>query len=415
MRVLIVAIGSRGDVAPYTGLAKRLRADGYDVRIATHPPYEQFVRGVGATFLPLPMDPRAELDPETAHKIAGNSPMALRALAKVLEPWVPALVDAIDDAADDADVLLLSSMGWVGKYAADARRLPSAGVYLQPAEPTSEFGPVTSGRRTLARAGNRLMSGRIQRHTVSPWIDAANGLRDKHGMSKISVRQHLQGLRRERWPVFHGFSPSILPRPTDWRPGLEVAGYWWPTVPPGSTTPPELVDFLEAGPPPVFIGFGDSTPRDPEELTAIAVGALRQSGQRGVLQAGWAGMAAATDDVVTVGDVPHEWLFPQMSAVVHHGGTGTSGAGIRAGRPVVTVPVSVDQQFWGWRMHRLGLGPEPVPAADLDADRLSGAITAAVSVRGHARQAATYQRLVSSEDGAGVVSRWLAGQQRSAI
>jgi UDP:flavonoid glycosyltransferase YjiC (YdhE family) len=164
------------------------------------------------------------------------------------------------------------------------------------------------------------------------------------------------------------------------------------------------VDFLAAGLPPVYIGFGSMTARDPRELTNIAVEALRAAGQRGVLLSGWAGLGTDSevpDHVCVVTDVPHAWLFPRVAAVVHHGGAGTTAAGLRAGVPTIVTPVGGDQPFWGARVARLGAGPPPIPPRELTAARLAAAIRTATADVGMRRRAAALGERIRAEDGVG--------------
>jgi UDP:flavonoid glycosyltransferase YjiC (YdhE family) len=129
-----------------------------------------------------------------------------------------------------------------------------------------------------------------------------------------------------------------MPLPADWPPAVEVSGYWWPARPEGWQPPRDLVDFLAAGPPPVFIGFGSMAPDQGERLSRVIEDAVTRAGVRAVVQAGWAGLTGAGDRILAVGDLSHDWVFPQVAAVVHHAGAGTTGAALRAGVPAVPVP-----------------------------------------------------------------------------
>ena len=206
----------------------------------------------------------------------------------------------------------------------------------------------------------------------------------------------------EEWPILHGFSNHVVPRPRDWRPGLEVVGYWWPAMPTGWTPPEDLVRFLDAGPPPVFVGFGSANPGDAEGLGRTVAEALRRAGMRGVFQAGWAGLSAGDsgDDMLSVGDVPHEWLFPRMAAVVHAAGAGTTAAGLRAGVPAVPVPVAGDGPFWSHRLALLGVSPGPVSYKKmLTVERLAEAVREAVANPDYARRATEVAAVLAAEDG----------------
>ncbi|WP_219415163.1 glycosyltransferase [Pseudonocardia nigra] len=178
-------------------------------------------------------------------------------------------------------------------------------------------------------------------------------------------------------PVHHGISAAVLPRPRDWRPELHLDEFWWPLRPRHWEPPPELVEFLAAGPPPMVVGFG-SVRTAPDVVDAVIAPAARKAGLRLVVQAGSGGTRLG-DDVLAIGDVPHDWLFPQAAVVVHHAGAGTTAAGLRAaGVPAVAVPVHSDQAFWAARIAALGAGPAAIPFTRLTSDRLAAAVSAAV-------------------------------------
>jgi sterol 3beta-glucosyltransferase len=220
-------------------------------------------------------------------------------------------------------------------------------------------------------------------------------------------------MHRENWPVLYGFSPAVVPHPRDWPPGRVVTGYWWPHVAPDWAPPAELAAFLEAGPPPVFVGFGSMTPDRPD-LGRVVTDAVRAAGVRAVVQAGWADLTGGGDDVLAVGEVPHGWLFPRTAAAVHHAGAGTTAAVLRAGVPGVGLPVAVDQPFWADRAARLGTGPPPVPLARVDAAGLAASITAATTVSAYRRRAERVAARIRAEDGPGAavaaVERLVSGR-----
>jgi sterol 3beta-glucosyltransferase len=140
-----------------------------------------------------------------------------------------------------------------------------------------------------------------------------------------------------------------------------------------------------------------------EQLGPVIMQAVRAAGVRAVVQTGWAELSVAGDDVLQIGDVPHEWLFPRVAAAVHHAGAGTTAAGLRAGLPTVTVPFTADQPFWADRTHRLRAGPAPIPVADLTPERLAAAIRAALDEPQYRHRATELARQINGEDGAGAV------------
>jgi len=222
--------------------------------------------------------------------------------------------------------------------------------------------------------------------------------------------------RRQGLPVLCGFSSHVVPRPADWGPNVHVTGYWV-DPPPASWAPPEeLAAFLEAGPPPVYVGFGSWEPGDASEVHRLAVAALRHAGMRGVL----GGRAAEGDDpgrygpdMFVVGQVSHEWLFPHCAAVVHQGGAGTTATGLRAGVTNVVIPLLVDQPFWAARVAALGAGPAPVPVKGLRPEVLGEAVRVAVTDPRMRTAAAELGRKLRAERGVeqacDVIEDWLHG------
>jgi sterol 3beta-glucosyltransferase len=141
--------------------------------------------------------------------------------------------------------------------------------------------------------------------------------------------------------------------------------------------------------------------KDATRVTTLVVEVLQQAGQRGVLATGYGGLAAQNlpDTVYALDAAPHDWLFPQMAAVVHHGGAGTTAAGLRAGTPNVICPFFGDQPFWGGRVAALGVGPQPIPQRRLTPERLAQAIRTAVSDAALRRRAAALGATLRQEDG----------------
>ncbi|WP_399089745.1 glycosyltransferase [Streptomyces sp. BBFR2] len=435
MKILLTAAGSYGDVAPYTGIGAALVAAGHDVAIATHDGFAPLVRAAGTEFRRLPADPGR----------AGGSGRGGRALMRAAAAFAGELGAGMADAvAPDTELLLLSATtAPLGRHLREAYGIPALDVPLHPTAPTREFAPVVAGGRHLGGWGNRL-AGRLAPRVVDRlYADAARALRARLGLPPAApgtVRRRAEALRPR---VLHGFSEALLPRPADWRPGLDVVGNWWPWHAPDAQLPQVIREFLDDGPPPVFVGFGSMAAGEGERLGDLAVRALRRAGLRGILQSGTAGLTApvtgirhepavlpprpartagpdtpagtgsrsaapddsrtgapspegaavprtgthattgplahASSDVLTIGEVPHALLFPRTAAVVHHAGAGTSAAALRAGVPSVPVPVTADQPFWARRLAALGAATPPIPFAGLAADDAAGQLAAALT------------------------------------
>lgn len=398
MRILITTAGSRGDVAPYTGLGVALRDAGHEVALAATQSFAPLAEEAGLEFRPLPADPRSHGD------VLGKREL-LRAAAAFLTDLGEGFAGAV---TEGTDLLLLSTttapLGW---HVAEATGIPSMGVYLQPTAPTGDFAPTVAGARSLGRFGNRA-AGRFTLHMADRVFEPAVArLRERMELPPLTAARMRRRQEEAARPVLHGFSTALVPRPSDWADHLTVTGCWWPYVDAAHRLPAELEDFLAAGPPPVLIGFGSMAAGEGERLGAIAVRALRRAGLRGILQSGIAELVAAGvsagDDVLVIGDVPHALLFPRLAAVVHHAGAGTAAAAVRAGVPSVTVPVAADQPFWAGRLAAIGAGTAPIPFPSLTAERLADALTAAVREPSYARAAAAAARHTAAEDGAGGV------------
>ncbi|MEU6928451.1 glycosyltransferase [Streptomyces sp. NPDC046374] len=391
MRIAIITAGSRGDVAPFTGLGRRLKDAGHEVTVVAHASFEGLVGGCGLGFRAMPGDPE-QLIRNWSRAASRDEVQALtRAYADGLADGVAGAV-----AGGDTDLLLTAfgpaALAWA---AGEAYGIPVVGTYLTPSFATTRF-PLPNARNTGdGGPQDNLAAGQdVLRRAEGVFAGSVRRLRARLGLPEKAPA--IGGLR----PVFHGYSPLVLPRPDDWPSGVEVSGYWWPARPDGWRPPADLADFLASGPPPVFLGFGSMLPGEGERLGGLVAEAVRKAGVRAVVQAGWAGLSGFGPDVLPLGDVPHDWLFPRTAAVVHHAGAGTTGAALRAGVPAVPVPVMADQPFWANRLHELGVAPRPVPFGELTAARLAEAITAAVSEPSHRRRAAELARGIAAEDGA---------------
>ncbi|MFF7458330.1 glycosyltransferase [Kitasatospora sp. NPDC008115] len=398
MRILIVTAGSRGDVAPFTGLGRRLLEAGHQVTVAAHPPFAALIGGCGLGHRPVPGDPQELVRARTA------SPEQAREASRA---YVEGLADGVARAVADGTDLVLTAFGPApfSRAAGEAFGVPVVGTYLAPAFATRHFALPGAPETGPPGPEDNLAAGRgVLSRADGFFADAVNRLRGGLGLPVGAPSPSPADIR----PVFHGFSPLVVPRPADWPAGVEVTGYWWPARPEGWRPAAELADFLRAGPPPVFIGFGSMAPGQGERLGELVTGAVRRAGVRAIVQAGWAGLGGHGPDVLTVGELPHDWLLPRTAAVVHHAGAGTTAAGLRAGVPAVPVPVMADQPFWASRLHELGVASRPLPFQDLTAENLGDAITACLSEPAHRRRAADLAHRLATEDGAAPVLAHLA-------
>jgi UDP:flavonoid glycosyltransferase YjiC (YdhE family) len=404
MRIAILAVGSRGDVQPVIALGRGLGDAGHSVTIATHREFEGVVGASGLAYEVLGGNPRTLLQSEDglAWLEAGANPVrGTRRLLALARPLLRSLMRDTVAACRGAEAIVFGPLSATGYHVGEAMGVPTVLALLVPAWRTGAFPEPGAPPWNLGPVYNRI-THRIGEQTIwQPFRQAINDWRERElGIPRLPALGPASTRRWQTMPVLAGFSPSLVTRPQDWRRNVAVTGYWFPPQDEGWSPPSGLADFLDRGPPPAYVGFGSMPDRRPAELAADAVQALRRAGARGIIGAGWAKLAMAEgDDVCAVDDVPHGWLFPRTAAVVHHGGSGTTHSGLRAGRPTVVVPFFTDQPFWGRRVHAAGVGPPPIARKRLNVDRLAGAIRQAVADAGLRERARRMGTAITREEG----------------
>lgn len=403
VRLLIVTVGSWGDVAPCIGLGVRLRAAGHSVALATHSRFVDAVRVQGLEFRPLSADPEVLFESVDGQRLvrAANGPARVVRTLRLGRAFLSRLGSGMLAAAQEGtDVVLASALAdpLCGPIC-EALSLPRLGIYLQPVLPTGAFPPpVLGGRRSLGQRGNMLAATVLRSVTSRAFAPAVADLRRQLGLPGRPAGAAGRAPRSRT--ICHGFSPAVVPPPRDWPGRAHVCGYWWPVHPAGWRPDDRLTAFLQAGPAPVFVGLGSFVAADTERLGALITRALRKAGLRGIVQSGWTDLHVDAEDVLTVSDVPHAWLFPRMAAVVHHGGAGTTAAGLRAGVPAVPVPGQLDAYFWAARLTALGSAPTHIPYRHVTATRLADALRHAVGDPAYRIRSRRIAERLSGEDGA---------------
>ncbi len=407
MRIAVLAFDTRGGVQPYVALSLGLRAVGHDVTMITTAGFADLVTGHGVQHV------ATTGDTEAAVRAAGgaaelNSRDRNRLMREQLHATLGQTSVEILAAAADADLLLGGVGGSVtGRPVAEKLGVPWVDAHLQPlGPPTAAFPGALFPQVPLWMGGvGRRGSHVITNTALSSMFRGAQ----RQVRTRLDLPRHPETPRKDL-PTLYGFSAQVVPQPLDWGPHRKITGYWTLAADPGWVPPPDLVDFIATGPPPVCIGFGSMSSRDPEALTDLVLEAVHLAGVRAVLLSGWGGLAERGGaEVFVAGDVPHDWLYPQLAAVVHHGGAGTTGAALRSGVPAIVVPFAVDQPFWGSRVAALGVGPRSLPRRQLTAQKLGHALRAAVADDPMHRRATDLGLRLQAEDGVGTAVQHLAG------
>lgn len=408
-RVAMIGSGSRGDLQAFVALGKGLAAAGHDVTIATHRSFESLIRENGLAFHQLSGDSEQFIKGAAgiALRDKWRDPVSpIRFANRFLGPFMDRFLAETLAVCRDADAVLYWPFLRIGPSITEKLQVPSFAVahypmpYLSTGNfPNAFFNPWPRLERAFfynrfTYAAARPFFWRLVREQLNRW-------RESLGLKPLTPREEAR--RVHGTPHILGFSTSVLPRPKDWPRDTHATGYWFLDTDPSEARPPGLDSFLAAGPPPVCIGFGSMTGRKPAELTELALEALRRANVRGVLLTGWGALRGATlpESVFAVDAVSHDWLYPRMAAVVHHGGSGTTAAAVRAGVPQIITPFGFDQALWGRRIEHLGIGPAPVAHTELSAERLTAAIVEATGSESIRRRALELGECVRSEDGIG--------------
>jgi sterol 3beta-glucosyltransferase len=402
MRIALLCNDTRGGVQPYVALGLGLRRAGHDVRAVAPSDLASLFSAVGIPVTPLSGSIENVLRRSggvAEHGLLATMRFAAQELPARLRDWTRATLQACE-----GDDVLTGGVGGmvIGLSVAEKLGKPFVQTHLQPiAAPTGAYpGVLTPGLPNWVGPWGRRLS-----HHVSQAIIWA-----PFKPSMATARRQVLGLAGRQSasaasPVLYCFSPHVVPLPQTITeaggPQHHVTGYW--VLPPaqGQSPPPALQAFLDRPGPVVSVGFGSMASKDPRALTHLVRQAARDAGVRVVLLSGWGGLGAADDDAdcYCADAVAHDWLFARMSAVVHHGGAGTTGAALMAGVPSLVVPFTMDQPFWARRVHALGAGPAPIPRRHLSQQNLAAALTHLIGDQAMRQRTAALGELIRAEDG----------------
>jgi len=405
MQLSIVAVGSRGDVQPYLALGLGLKQAGYQVQFCADRLFSDLVIASGLPFAPITAAP-ADMMQQNLSRLGG--PLKLLAWLKThFKPMARGFFSDLDRVTRHTDAILYSTLAFAGYHVAEKHRIPRLAVYNVPITPTRGFQnpsfPAAPAWLPFKKSYNWWsfrLANQLFMYLIRPVVNECR--REILGLRALpaSFYWHLDVSHQ---PIVYGFSPNLLPRPDDWGDWLRVAGHFFIERSPAWQPPDDLLRFMERGKPPIYVGFGSMVDEQIERATRIVLGALKRTGQRGILLGGWGGLGEGSlpETILRIDSVPHEWLFPRVSAVVHHGGAGTTATGLRYSKPTVVVPFFADQPFWGERVHRLGAGPKPIPFAKLNIEKLAHAIDLAVNEPSFSHNAEILGEKLQDEGGVG--------------
>jgi sterol 3beta-glucosyltransferase len=382
--ISIVSAGSRGDVQPYIALGVGLQKAGHKVRFLAPTDYRKLVLENQLEFEDLGGSMQSIAQGLEGQLEQGNMLKIMFEMRGAAAPLIGQATEICVEASDGSDIILagLGALS-IAVTTSETLDIPYVPAFLYPLTPTSEFASVLSPIRSKRMPGwaNRATFYFAQQMMWQALRSADNNARQERlGIKRSAFWGPFSCFQDSKLPVLYGYSKHVIPVPSDWDDSNIVTGFWF--LEPSEEWQPSwsLRKFLDSGEPPVYIGFGSMVNQDPKETTRMVIAALERSGQRGIVGSGWGGIQDEDlpDFVHVVGSVPHSWLFPRMTAVVHHGGVGTTAAGLRVGVPSIITPFFGDQPYWGHRIFELGVGPKPIPKKQLDSEKLGRAISIAV-------------------------------------
>jgi sterol 3beta-glucosyltransferase len=401
-RIAILSLDTRGGIQPYIALALGLQRAGHHVQMLAPESFVGMIESRGLWVSPLTGDIEAAV--RGSGGAAEQGPLASiqyarRESARHVAIWMREALSA----CDGVDLITGGIGGMiVGESVAEKLGVPFVQTHLQPVcAPTDAYpGVLFPGVPNMFGAiGRRLSHAASEFALWTPFARAVSvARRDVLGLP--ATRRTRDGAL----PVLYGYSRHVVPRPAEWSASRLVTGYWSLPADERWLPPVPLAQFIQSGPAPVCIGFGSMSSQNAEQLTQLVTSAVRKAGVRAVLLSGWGGLSNISEpDIFVADEVPHSWLFPQMTAVVHHGGAGTTGAACTAGVPSVVVPFTMDQPFWGSRIAVIGVGPTPIPRKKLRVDNLADGIRSAVTCSAMRARAAALGSAIRAEDGVGAV------------
>jgi sterol 3beta-glucosyltransferase len=380
MKITILTYGSRGDVQPFLALAIGLQKRGHEVTLAAPHRFAGFVAQYNIPFAPLAGDPE---EISKAFNDAGHN--AIKMIRAISDYVNSIALDVSRDAfaaCDDADLIVHSFLFTTGGHSlARMRGIPDVSIQTFPIfAPTREYPPAAlSSLPTgwLSYFGHWLNAQIF-------WFGGNSGYHRKRKQHPDIFSFDLfwpfdEKPPRRATPLLFAVSPAVLQPAREWANRVDVTGYFFLDAPDAYIPPAELMSFLESAHPPICVTFGSMIHRDADRIAETVLESIRQAGQRAIVLTGWDGWKGRvfSGDILFLESAPHDWLLPRCKMFIHHGGAGTTAAGLRAGIPNIVIPFGGDQLFWGKRVHAIGAGPRPMRVRELTASRLTSAMTEA--------------------------------------
>ncbi len=408
MNITLMAFGSRGDIQPFLALAVALKERGHAVTLAAPTDFESLIKAHAVPYAPILFNAQEFVQRSTSNNERKRQhPFAMFQTMRDALPEIKrsfaAAADALIEAARGADLIFAHGLSLPFSYSIHQHlNIPlmlgiAAPVVSTRYFPSPMFKPIPIGGRFYNPLTYEVLTRGIWFAMKTPM----NEFRRRIDLPPITLTQLTRVLFDGQFPLIMHYSSYLNPAPPDWNPNVHVAGAWRLPAPADWTPPEALSQFLAQGDAPVYVGFGSMIVPKAAHIMQTITDALRTLKLRGVVQSGWGGLTAQDDHMITIGDAPHDWLFPRMQAVIHHGGSGTTHSALMAGKPSLVIPIMADQPFWGRRLAALGVAPPMIPPKKVTPEGIVAALRAMTQDTAMRQRAADYGALLRAEDGLG--------------
>ena len=393
MLITLLTAGSRGDTQPFVALGVALKEADYKVQVAASATFEDFVKRQGLEFYALAGDVSKMMEnPDLQASMQADNPLKIILSFNTLKQYAFEMQKDFFAACQGSDAIIYHPGASIGYFAAQRSGVLSILASPFPMTPTKAYPALVFYTAPRLGEGANVLSHKLFEQIM--WRTTKGPVKrfweERFDTIPADFSSPFPKQQTATRPTLIACSNHVFPKPSDWPQHVHNTGYWF--LDEEAWEPPQdLLSFLEAGPPPVYVGFGSvSDSMTASKTTQLVIDALQRTGQRGVLATGWNGMTQLEElpeNIFMLESAPHAWLFPKMSAVIHHGGAGTTAAGFRAGVPSIIIPHSVDQFAWGQRAFELSVGPKPISKKKLGTEKLAAAISEALTekVKGAAR------------------------------
>lgn len=377
MKITIIALGTEGDVRPLVALGGGLHREGYEVCLATTFAFSDLVRSENLGFSLFDGDFKELMVKESNElKKSGNSPKSMeKSMKRMIQSVGPAWVEQGIAACKDADIIIAGSVAvYLAAALAEILNKPFVQAHLAPAGLVKEIPMAPSPLM------NHILHSAITMMLWQPVRPVVNNiLRKKYGLRPYPWYGPQKQLNKMKKHILFGMSPNVVPHKDGLPEYIRITGNWILNRAETWRPSQQLLDFLDAGPKPIYIGFGSIPSKDSDKIKKIVLEAVSLSGCRAILSAASLGfdetdISIRNDQIFVIDHVPHDWLFKKVELAVHHGGAGTTAAAIRAGIPSVIVPFFGDQNYWAWCIEQLGVSTKKIAGRNLTADNLADAI-----------------------------------------